>query len=386
MFLAGRFFAGWSSFSFLVLTPVYTTELSPPKYRGFFVGLNAVFIGTGYSLAAWIGVGFSFNSNPVTQWRGPLGLYLIWPTLLIVIAFLSPESPRWLMLQDRVEQAKQVIFKLHSTKGDDSFATQEFDEIQRQTAIDKKLDTSWMSMFTKASYRRRVAITCFYCFLSQSTAILVVNNYGPTFYAALGFDVRQTLFLTAGWVSVSIPFCLIGAFLSDIIGRRPIMLIGIGGCCVCLIIEAAAVRYFERDPTRKDLGALGVAALFCFNAVYQLGVDVGGNVFYSEVFPNHIRSKGVALANLVLALADLVYLQVTPYAFANIGWRFFLVFIIISGLGWIVLLFVLPETRGMPLESVAKLFGDDPATIAVLSESTADEVRIHEMKAERNEV
>lgn len=180
-------------------------------------------------------------------------------------------------------------------------------------------------MFTKASYRRRVAITCFYCFLGQPTAILVINNYGPTFYAALGFDVRQTLFLTAGWVSVSIPFCLIGAFLSDIIGRRPIMLIGIGGCCICLIIEAAAVRYFEMNPTRKDLGALGVAALFCFNAVYQLGVDVGGNVFYSEVFPNHIRSKGVALANLVLALPDLVYLQVTPYAFANIGWRFFLV-------------------------------------------------------------
>src|SRR5690242_1166718 len=180
-------------------------------------------------------------------------------------------------------------------------------------------------MFTKASYRRRVAITCFYCFLGQSTAILVINNYGPTFYAALGFDVKQTLFLTAGWVSVSIPFCLIGAFLSDIIGRRPIMLIDIGGCCVCLIIEAAAVRYFELNPTRRDLGALGVAALFCFNAVYQLSVDVGGNVFYSEVFPNHIRSKGVALANLVLALADLVYLQITPYAFANIGWRFFLV-------------------------------------------------------------
>ena len=153
MFLAGRFFAGWSSFSFLVLTPVYTTELSPPKYRGFFVGLNAVFIGTGYSLAAWIGVGFSFNSNPVTQWRGPLGLYLIWPTLLIIIAFLSPESPRWLMMQDRVDEAKQVIFRLHSTKGDDIFAAQEFDEIRRQTAIDQKLETSWVNTHLSSHHR-----------------------------------------------------------------------------------------------------------------------------------------------------------------------------------------------------------------------------------------
>ena len=62
------------------------------------------------------------------------------------------------------------------------------------------------------------------------------------------------------------------------------------------------------------------------------------------------------------------------------------VFIIISGLGWMVLLFVLPETRGMPLESAAKLFGDDPATIAALSDSIADDVRIHDMKSERSDV
>ena len=153
----------------------------------------------------------------------------------------------------------------------------------------------------------------------------MINNYGPTFYSVPGYKVKQQLFLQAGWVSVSIPFCLFGAFLADIIGRRPIMLTGIGGCCLCLIVEAAAVKYFTANTTRKDLGALGTAALFLFNAVYNVGVDVGGNVFYSEVFPNHIRSKGVALVNMVLALSDLVYLQVTPYAFANIGRKFFLV-------------------------------------------------------------
>ena len=84
------------------------------------------------------------------------------------------------------------------------------------------------------------------------------------------------------------------------------MLIGIGGCCICPIIEVAAVWYFGMDSARKNLGALGIAALFCFNAVYQLGVDVGGKILYNEVFPNHVRSRDVALTNLVLALADLV--------------------------------------------------------------------------------
>ncbi|KAH7371440.1 general substrate transporter [Pyrenochaeta sp. MPI-SDFR-AT-0127] len=382
MFLAGRFFAGMSSFGYLVLTPIYCTELAPPKYRGFFVGLNAVFIATGYSIAAWTGVGFSYSLNPTTQWRGPLGMYLPWPALLMVIAFFSPESPRWLMLQGREEEARKVIFDLHTVKGDDLFASQEFEEIKKQTVIDQTLETSWLSMFTKPSYRRRVAITCFYSFLGQSTAILVINNYGPTFYSALGFEVRQQLFLQAGWVSTAIPSCLLGAFLADIIGRKPIMLLGIGGCCACLIIEAASVKHFTDDPTRKPIGILGTVALYLFVAVYNLGVDVGGNVFFSEVFPNHIRSKGVALANLVLALADLVYLQVTPYAFANIGWKFFLVFIIISGLGFFVLIFTLPETKGLPLEELGKLFHDDPATIAALSEgaNSSSDDHVHEMK------
>lgn len=144
MFLGGRFFAGMSSFGYLVLTPIYCTELAPPKYRGFFVGLNAVFIATGYAIAAWTGVGFSYSMNPTTQWRGPLGMYLPWPALLMVIAFFSPESPRWLMLQGREEEARKVIFDLHTVKGDDVFATQEFEEIKKQTIIDQTLETSWV--------------------------------------------------------------------------------------------------------------------------------------------------------------------------------------------------------------------------------------------------
>jgi hypothetical protein len=71
-----------------------------------------------------------------------------------------------------------------------------------------------------------------------------------------------------------------------------------------------------------------------------MGVDVAGVVFYSELFPNHIRAKGVCLSMATVALTDLVYLQVTTTAFARIGWRFYLVFIVICGVGvvgaWIV--------------------------------------------------
>lgn len=109
------------------------------------------------------------------------------------------------------------------------------------------------------------------------------------------------------------------------IGRRPLLLFGIGGCCICLCLEAAAVAQFVGHENRIAVGQLGVAALYLFNVCYNVGVDVGGNVFYAEVFPNHIRHMGVSITNAVLALTDLVYLQVTALAFANIGYKFFLV-------------------------------------------------------------
>lgn len=65
--------------------------------------------------------------------------------------------------------------------------------------------------------------------------------------------------------------------------------------------------------------AAGVFAFYLFLAVYSVGVDVAGVVFYSELFPNHIRAKGICLSIATIALTDLVYLQATATAFANIG-------------------------------------------------------------------
>lgn len=59
------------------------------------------------------------------------------------------------------------------------------------------------------------------------------------------------------------------------IGRRFFLLFGIGACAVCLSVEAAAVAELAKQPNNLALGKLGVAALYCFNACYNVGVDVG---------------------------------------------------------------------------------------------------------------
>lgn len=97
-------------------------------------------------LAAWMGVAFHFADNPGTQWRGPLGLGLIWPFLMLIVTFLSPESPRWLLLKGRPDEARDVTYRLHATKGNHEFAEQEFQEMTLQAEIDSKLEHSWVRL------------------------------------------------------------------------------------------------------------------------------------------------------------------------------------------------------------------------------------------------
>jgi MFS family permease len=135
----------------------------------------------------------------------------------------------------------------------------------------------------------------------------------------------------------------------DKVGRKPLMLFGVGGCCACLIVEAAIVATYAEEATNKTALAAGVAMFYLFLAVYSMGVDVAGVVFYSELFPNHIRAKGVCLSMATVALTDLLYLQATTTAFANIGWRFYLVFIIICGVGVVGAYFVRITLTSSPL-------------------------------------
>lgn len=153
-----------------------------------------------------------------------------------------------------------------------------------------------------------------------------------------------------------------------------------------VIIEAAMVGAFATGPNAGEnrVGlAFGVVAFYAFLAVYGIGIDVCGVVWYSEVFPNHIRAKGICLSIATIALTDLVYLQATATAFANIGWHFYLLFICITFVGSIVFYFILPETRGIPLEEIAKIFGETD-DIMVFSEDLHIDRNTHELVVEQH--
>lgn len=111
-----------------------------------------------------------------------------------------------------------------------------------------------------------------FAFVGQSTAVLVINNYGPTLYAALGYGTRDQLALQCGWITVGIIFNAVGAAIMDRTGRKPLLLLGVAGCCACLIIEAAMVAQYAAAGTNKAGLGVGVAAFYVFLAFYSVGM------------------------------------------------------------------------------------------------------------------
>ncbi|KAK5233553.1 hypothetical protein LTR47_005175 [Exophiala xenobiotica] len=376
MFIVFRFVAG-AGCGLIQVCPVYCSELAPPVLRGFFVGMNGMLIATGYAFAAYMGLAFnSLKDNPEGQWRGPLGMGMVFSLWMIIILPFIPESPRWLLMKNEESKAWDIVKRLHSVSSDHDhdFTRREFYQIRKQIELDRTLDNSWTHMLKKPSYRKRSLLAIGYAFLGESTAVLVITNYSSILYKQLGYDSHQQIALQAGYHTVPIIGNLIGAVIMDKVGRRPLMLIGLAGCAVFLSIEAGIVASFTQPGQAHNTAGLnmGVVALYLFIFCYAIGVDVAGLVFFREMFPNHIRGKGFSLAVGTKSLTDLVYLEAASTAFANIGWRFFLVFICIVTVGFAVMWIYLPETKGLPLEEIAAIFGDKDEVRLYLNEVEID--------------
>jgi hypothetical protein len=134
------------------------------------VGMFGVGLSSGYSIASWFGVAFYFVETPGAQWRIPIALTTI-PSMLILLLLPSiPESPRWLLMNDRAEEAQSIIQHLHGSQNDvamSHFAVLEFEQMKEQVVFEKQNHVSWKEFLMSARYRRRLCITALAFMASQ---------------------------------------------------------------------------------------------------------------------------------------------------------------------------------------------------------------------------
>jgi sugar porter (SP) family MFS transporter len=367
--LVGRIVGGMSIGLLSMSVPLYNTEIAPPKIRGFIVGLSQQMLGIGFIVANWVGYGTQFMSTDAA-WRIPIGLQMVPAGLLLVGIQFLPQSPRWLIEVGRDEEAREVIRQLHGAKTDITAAEadDEFAVMAAAIRADVATRTNNIRDLVKTrSMAWRTFVAVGVQVFGQFTGINVINYYGPQIYASLGYGpgtvvLIQGLFSAAGPITNAF-FIL---FVIDRVGRRKPLIFGAVSLVVLFSILAAITASFPPATNHNDAASkAGVAIIFMMTIVFSLSFGPVSWVLASEVFPTSARSIGTSVATCANWAFNVCLSEVSPIAMNAIGWKFYIVFIVLNTLDGAAIYALFPETKGLTLEEMSAVFGDSTEEQAI---------------------
>ncbi len=332
-----RFLGGLGVGASTIAAPAYVSEIAPAKDRGRLVGL--------YQFNIVLGILIAFLSNYLLRnvgenaWRWMMGVEAF-PALIYTIFVLAvPESPRWLISKSRTEEAKKVMAIINPGADIEKLMT----EIKTENSFVDKEE----HIYTK-KYRFPLMLAFLIAFFNQFSGINAFLYYAPRIFQEAGLGESTALLSSIGIGVVNLVFTLMGIFLIDRLGRKVLMYIGSVGYIISLGLVSAA--FF--------LGWTGMAVpvfLFFFIASHAIGQGAVIWVFISEIFPNHLRASGQAFGSSTHWVLAAIIPSLIPFLFSTIGaGAVFLIFTLMMLLQLLFVAFIMPETKGVPLEELSK--------------------------------
>jgi MFS family permease len=196
----------------------------------------------------------------------------------------------------------------------------------------------------------------FLMFASNATGVNGTTNFMIPIAVTLGYTGDWSLIIYAIYTSIGTFFVLVACFTVDHFGRRRMFLIGFPAMGVCLLIEAMLQMKFLGSGNAAGNKA-AIAFMNIFIVLFQL-VDSPSFIYSAEIMPTTIRAKGMGLAIFAYMAGYVTFSAPGGLAFANIKWRYYLIFMAFSFFSTIVVYFWFPETKGIPIEEIGELFGD----------------------------
>jgi len=288
-----------------------------------------------------------------------MALSCVWPTILAVVVWILPESPRWLYLNGRADQAQEVLIKLHHNQADvdHTFARNEFHLMKAQIDLEAEETQHISSIWKNRHLLKRFVVGWVAMSGTQASGSIIILTYSSVIYGALGFSSFVIGIMTGIWTIVLSIGNFLGGWLSDYVGRKRQMLIGLCGCLVSLILGATLTALYA-DTENKAGNRAAAFSFFMFVVFYSAGIESGAFIYTSEIFPSAWRASGVSFSVMAVFFWSVLFTGVASPAFAHIGWKFFTVFISLTALMAIIVAFFFPETKGYSLEQVSAAFGD----------------------------
>lgn len=338
-----------------MVCPLYISEISPEKYRGRMVTLFQLTITIGIIMCVFINWGiFSYaeinsDATHLPQWWKWLTVDENWRAmflaesvpgiLFLVAAFFIPESPRWLVQQNRTPEAITILSRLNGEEK--AWAVSK----EIENAVNEENDIRFWDLFTKR-LRAPLVLAVLICFFSEACGVSVIFYYGPQIFEDAGFGLGGSLGGFATIAIVNFFATLFALKYVDSSGRKKLLTVGVIGSIASHIIISIL---FAIGQTGWPI----VIAINLFVAFFACALGPVKYVIVSEIFPNRIRGKAIAISTVTIWFASALVAQLFPIMRDIMPTGY--IFLAFAGE---LLLFVpiirlmMPETKGRTIEEI----------------------------------
>ncbi len=341
LFITFRFIGGIAVGASSVVGPMYISEISPAKIRGRLAGSFQVNIVLGI-LVAFL-TNFLLRGIGDDSWRWMLGIMVVPAATFAILLRTIPESPRWLVLNGRDEEAKKIFERTgeHDAIG----LIKEEHELSKQGTKEHLFN---------GKFNKPILYAVLLAMFNQLSGINAILYYAPRIFEMAGFNQADSFQQSVYIGAANLFFTLLAMTVIDRFGRKKLLLTGAIGMIVFLALTAYAFQTPGGGGTSVIIYLIGFIAFFAFSQGAVIWV------FISEIFPNSVRSQGGSLGSFTHWIMAAIISWTFPIIVEgskNGGFYSFIFYSIMMLLSFIFIWRVMPETKGRSLEQIQKDLG-----------------------------
>ncbi|KAF2139289.1 uncharacterized protein K452DRAFT_320439 [Aplosporella prunicola CBS 121167] len=370
-FIVGRIITGMGNGLNTSTVPTWQSECSKSHRRGVLVMIEGALITGGVCLSYWIDFGFSYLEPSTVSWRFPIAFQIVFALIILIFILDLPESPRWLILKGKEDEALEVLCALNECEPGDAYIKSEFTAI-KDTVLEME-QGSFRDLFTmgKDRHLHRTVLAYVNQMFQQISGINLITYYAANIYenyvglspfiSRILAACNGTEYFLVSWVPV---------FLIEKVGRRSLMLFGAVGMSLSMVVLAISNSINEgktADERNTAAGIVSATFLFVFNSFFAVGWLGMTWLYPAEVVPLRIRAPANALSTSANWAFNFMVVMITPVAFSSIGYQTYIIFAVINAFIVPVTYFFYPETAYRSLEEMDTIFHKTTSVFNVVS-------------------
>lgn len=355
-FLAARFVGGIAIGIASGLSPMYIAEVAPSHIRGKLVSLNQLTIVLGilgaqivnFLIAEPMPAGTTVPApeswNVLMGWRWMFWSAAFPAAAFLLLALFIPESPRWLAMRGREQEAMKILENI----GGHKYAVAELQAVEAGRKAAGREKQGGLGMLLSKPFRPVLIIGVIIAVFQQWCGTNVIFNYAQEIFSDAGYDLGEMLFNIVLTGITNVIFTFVAIYTVDRLGRKKLMLLGAGGLAVIYAILGGC---YWMHITGFFMIILVVAAIAC----YAMTLGPVTWVLIAEIFPNRVRAIAVATCTFALWVGSFTLTYSFPLLNASLGsYGTFWIYAAICALGFGFFAARLPETKGKSLEELEK--------------------------------